>query len=197
ADAIELYCEKKLKFHPDNLVGIFAMGATGFGSVPTQSLSKIMHGVLGVTLVGAHTTLRHALGLAQFRCFDFKNLLKRIVAFSGGHVYQYRSYSSDLGATLSQAAIGLDVVNYGTQQGEKTRILNGIVWNLRMKISDVAYLISHIAYTSLISSLLWEKVTEKEDEMIIMTCMGMVENEQFSCSFSKEKSANQGKNQVA
>ncbi|GKB74332.1 hypothetical protein Tco_0935744 [Tanacetum coccineum] len=39
ADAIELYCEKKLKSHPDNLVGIFAMGATGFGSVvePTQS----------------------------------------------------------------------------------------------------------------------------------------------------------------
>ncbi|GJW79152.1 E-beta-farnesene synthase 1 [Tanacetum coccineum] len=56
---------KNLKSHPDNLVGIFAMGATGFGSVvePTQSrLSKIMHGVLGFTLVGAHTALRHALG---------------------------------------------------------------------------------------------------------------------------------------
>ncbi|GJX93896.1 retrotransposon protein, putative, ty1-copia subclass [Tanacetum coccineum] len=123
-DAIELYCEKKLKSHSDNLVGIFAMGATGFGSVvePTQSLSKIMHGVLSFTLVGAHTALRHALGLAQFRCFDlkkehkYKNLLKRIVAFSGGPVYQYRSYSSDLGAMLSQAGIGLDVVNYDTQQ---------------------------------------------------------------------------------
>nr|GEX07865.1 hypothetical protein [Tanacetum cinerariifolium] len=38
--AIELYCEKKLKSHPDNLVGTFTMGATGFGSV-VQSLSKI------------------------------------------------------------------------------------------------------------------------------------------------------------
>ncbi|GJX28786.1 retrotransposon protein, putative, ty1-copia subclass [Tanacetum coccineum] len=134
-DAIELYCEKKLKSHSDNLVGIFAMGATGFGSVvePTQSLSKIMHGVLSFTLVGAHTALRHALGLAQFRCFDlkkehkYKNLLMRIVVFAGGPIYKYRSYSSDLGAMLSQAGIGLDVVNYRTQQGEKTRILNDIV----------------------------------------------------------------------
>ncbi|GJX22596.1 hypothetical protein Tco_0227041, partial [Tanacetum coccineum] len=36
-------------------------------------------------------------------------------------------YSSYLGAMLSQAGIGLDVVNYGTQQGEKTGILNDIV----------------------------------------------------------------------
>ncbi|GKD11207.1 26S proteasome non-ATPase regulatory subunit 4 [Tanacetum coccineum] len=114
---------ENLKSHPDNLVGIFAMGATGFGSVvePTQSrLSKIMHGVLGFTLVGAHTALRHALGLAQFRRFNLKkehknkNLLKRKVVFAGGPVYQYRNYSSDLGAMLSQAGIALDVVNYRT-----------------------------------------------------------------------------------
>ncbi|GKC24796.1 retrotransposon protein, putative, ty1-copia subclass, partial [Tanacetum coccineum] len=48
-DAIELYCRKKLQSHPDNHVGIFATGLTGFGSVvePTQHLSKIMDGVLG------------------------------------------------------------------------------------------------------------------------------------------------------
>ncbi|GJU76813.1 hypothetical protein Tco_1273883 [Tanacetum coccineum] len=121
------------------------MGVTGFGSVvkPTQSLSKIMHGVLGVTLVGAHTALRHALGLAH--------------------------YSSDHGAMLSQAGIGLDVVNYGTQQGEKTRILNGIV---EFTNEDIRCRILNLPHRLHKSDIL-PKVTEKEDEMIMMTCMGI------------------------
>ncbi|GKC80019.1 26S proteasome non-ATPase regulatory subunit 4 [Tanacetum coccineum] len=47
-DAIEVYCQKKLKSHPDNHVTIFATGLTGFGCLvePTQHLSKIMDGVL-------------------------------------------------------------------------------------------------------------------------------------------------------
>ncbi|GJT04274.1 26S proteasome non-ATPase regulatory subunit 4 [Tanacetum coccineum] len=114
ADAIELYSEKKLKSHPDNLVGIFAMGATGFGSVvePTQSLSKIMHGVLGFKLVGAHTALRHALGLAQFRWFDFKkehkykNLLKRIVASQRTRDHKYKNWKQDKSVGSCDAYLG-------------------------------------------------------------------------------------------
>ncbi|GJV29491.1 hypothetical protein Tco_1385939 [Tanacetum coccineum] len=45
-DAIELYCEKKLKSHSDNLVGIFAMGATGFGSVSTKFVSGLARNTL-------------------------------------------------------------------------------------------------------------------------------------------------------
>nr|GEV90657.1 RNA-directed DNA polymerase, eukaryota, reverse transcriptase zinc-binding domain protein [Tanacetum cinerariifolium] len=51
--AIELYCEKKLKSHPDNLVGPFTMGATGFGSV-VQSLSKSKFPVELLNFVYAH-----------------------------------------------------------------------------------------------------------------------------------------------
>ncbi|GKE33446.1 26S proteasome non-ATPase regulatory subunit 4 [Tanacetum coccineum] len=100
-DAIEVYCQKKLQSHLDNHVAIFATGLTGFGSVvePTQHLSKIMHGILGFTLVGGITDLRGALKLARFRCFNLKkerknrNLRKRIHVFAGGPLYIF-TYST-------------------------------------------------------------------------------------------------------
>ncbi|GJR20992.1 26S proteasome non-ATPase regulatory subunit 4 [Tanacetum coccineum] len=134
-DAIELYCRKKLQSHPDNHVGIFATGLTGFGSVvePTQHLSKIMDGVLGFTLVGGSTDLRAALNLARFRCFNLKkehkkrNLRKRIFLFAGGPVDRFHYYSVELGEMLSEEGIALDVVNYGPQQEDKTHLLSHLV----------------------------------------------------------------------
>ncbi|GJV30345.1 dehydroascorbate reductase 2 [Tanacetum coccineum] len=151
-DAIEVYCQKKLKSHPDNHVTIFATGRTGFGCLvePTRHLSKIMDGVCGFRLFGGTTDLQGALQLAKFRCFNLTkkykniNLLKNILVFAGGPVAPFFfSYSIELGEMLADAGITLDVVNYGTQPGGKTELLNHLVSNanvdIRCRILDLQH----------------------------------------------------------
>ena len=136
ADAIELYCKKKLRSHPDNHVGIFATGYNGFGNVvePTRDLSKIMNGVCGFTLFGGYTALEIAMDLAPYRCFNLtrehknKNLLKRILVFAGGCLYYYGvSVGRQLGANLDGRCISLDIVNFGTHREEKCRVFEAFV----------------------------------------------------------------------
>ncbi|GKB92202.1 26S proteasome non-ATPase regulatory subunit 4 homolog isoform X2 [Tanacetum coccineum] len=141
-DAIEVYCQKKLKSHPDNHVTIFATGLTSFGCLvePTRHLSKIMDGVLGFTLFGDIINLHDALTLAKFRCFNLpkkyknRNLRKRILVFAGGPVDPFLPYSIQVGDMLANAGIALDVVNYGTQRGGKTKLLNHLVSNANVDI---------------------------------------------------------------
>lgn len=136
ADAIELYCKKKLRSHPDNHVGIFATAHTGFGTVvePTRDLSKIMNGVCGFTLVGGYIHLKLAISLASYRCFNlirehkYKNLLKRILVFAGGYLYDDEvCVGRDLGCILSNLFIAVDVVNFGTHREEKLQVFEGLV----------------------------------------------------------------------
>ncbi|PWA97913.1 arginine--tRNA ligase, chloroplastic/mitochondrial [Artemisia annua] len=185
ADAIELYCKKKLRSHPDNHVGIFATGQTGFGSVRLNLLEIFQR--------SHEWHLKTAMHLAPFRCFNLtiehknKGPLKRILVFAGGYVDEdanddrngdhtchhvnnnsnnscrllhlsHRLYRSsilflvgeggnfdrkrrrddsddmhgdgdalDLGGRLYYWGISLDVVNFGTHDKEKCRILKDLV----------------------------------------------------------------------
>ncbi|GJS02276.1 26S proteasome non-ATPase regulatory subunit 4 homolog isoform X2 [Tanacetum coccineum] len=102
--------------------------------------TKLMDGVLGFTLFGDIINLHDALTLAKFRCFNLpkkyknRNLCKRILVFAGGPVDPFLPYSIEVGDMLANAGIALDVVNYGTQRGGKTKLLNHLVSNANVDI---------------------------------------------------------------
>ncbi|PWA95216.1 eukaryotic translation initiation factor 3 subunit 7 (eIF-3) [Artemisia annua] len=86
--AIELYCERKLKAHPDNLVGIFRMGELdlGFQLYPTKNF-QLVKCVLKRFIPSStrqNLDLLLSLELCTECWFDHKHLDKRIVVFAGG-----------------------------------------------------------------------------------------------------------------
>ncbi|PWA79543.1 26S proteasome non-ATPase regulatory subunit 4 [Artemisia annua] len=132
-DAIEVYCEKYLQSHPENYVGVLAMGGKNNRSAiddrvfssyqtyvvvePTKDLSLIMSRVRGFVNVGGDTLLVTALMTGLFHLNKkHENLLKRLVVFAGGPLGDTDNQYTKLGTKLKERSVAVDVVNFGDQQ---------------------------------------------------------------------------------
>ncbi|GKA65025.1 26S proteasome non-ATPase regulatory subunit 4 [Tanacetum coccineum] len=108
ADAIELYCKEKIDFHPENCVGILAMGHNVYNLVrPTRDLQKIMSSI--------YDALRRA---DEF--LGNHMMYKRIVVFAGGPVYWFKGQLIGIGTNLKEKGVAVDVINFGDKDGPRS-----------------------------------------------------------------------------
>ncbi|GKA53950.1 26S proteasome non-ATPase regulatory subunit 4 [Tanacetum coccineum] len=130
-DAIGVYCEKYLQTHPENYVGVLAMGGENppglplsFHSYrisdvvePTKDLSLIMSRVRDFVNVGGSTLLVTPLTWGSYHLNEkYENHLKRMVVFAGGPIEDSHKEYTKLGTKLKERGVALDVVNFGAQQ---------------------------------------------------------------------------------
>nr|GEU53222.1 dehydroascorbate reductase 2 [Tanacetum cinerariifolium] len=88
AEAIELYCSKKIESHPENRVDVSGLSEAHvyYRVYPTKDLSKIMDAVYDAR-VGGHLMLKKAVSYAYSIWFGKSDDIykqKRLVLFAGG-----------------------------------------------------------------------------------------------------------------
>ncbi|GKA86324.1 26S proteasome non-ATPase regulatory subunit 4 homolog isoform X1 [Tanacetum coccineum] len=132
-DAIEVYCEKYLESHPENFVGVLKMGGRNhhydmddtvfpmYQAIvvvePTKDLPLIMSRVRGFVDVGGDTLLVYALLRSSYYLITkHEHLLKRLVVFVGGPIRDGDNKYTEIGTTLKERGVAVDVVNFGDQQ---------------------------------------------------------------------------------
>ncbi|PWA68914.1 26S proteasome non-ATPase regulatory subunit 4 [Artemisia annua] len=114
AKAIALYCKEKLKAHPDNEVGLLAMGeiqGTGFVG-PTCDLRRIYSKLKGLLYLG-----QMCIPIGQALCFFLNSKLpkRRLLVFSGGRLSMDSDELEDFAARFKAYNVAVDVVNFGVQ----------------------------------------------------------------------------------
>nr|GEV64867.1 26S proteasome non-ATPase regulatory subunit 4 homolog [Tanacetum cinerariifolium] len=126
--AVEIYCERKLNAHPDNLVGIVTSSEVDFGSClapPTNSMETVTS---SLNDLDAGEQVYQYIDAALLRGFTFFRLAlfgqedrkKRIVVFSGGPLLSTTGHSPEaMGFFLKEGRVVLDVINFGTQVKDK------------------------------------------------------------------------------
>ncbi|PWA97312.1 PGG domain-containing protein [Artemisia annua] len=133
--AVKIYCERKLKAHPDNLVGIVTSGQLNTGSFlpPSYSLDTLTYTLNGLVrcereypdlLGGFELLFRHVwdkivLPVRKMGA-GHADMKKRIVLFTGGYYYVFSPLLSTAGAfqeplppSLKQGRVVLDVIDFG------------------------------------------------------------------------------------
>ncbi|GKB97179.1 reverse transcriptase domain-containing protein, partial [Tanacetum coccineum] len=119
--------------HPENYVGILAMGGKNnhyamdnrafllYQAIvvvePTKDLPLIMSRVRGFVDVGGDTLLVYALLRSSYYLITkHEHLLKRLVVFAGGPIRDRGNQYTKIGTELKERGIAVDVVNFGDQQ---------------------------------------------------------------------------------
>lgn len=120
AEAIALYCEEKIKAHPDNEVGLLAMGplqSTGYVS-PTRDLHRICYAVKALLYYGQSCI--PVINALIF--FDSSNLPKRrLLVFSGGRLSMDSAQLTCYATKFKAFDVAVDVVNFGVQRWPMTK----------------------------------------------------------------------------
>ncbi|GJT49232.1 dehydroascorbate reductase 2 [Tanacetum coccineum] len=130
AEAIELYCSKKIESHPENRVGVSGLSETYLYYLvyPTRDLSKIMNAVYAAR-VGGYLILQKAFCYAYYIWFgdsaEYKQ--KRIVLFAGGGVYHTINQFEELGEQMKRGNIACDVINFGDPYMDKKKHFNRLI----------------------------------------------------------------------
>lgn len=131
AEAIELYCKEKIDFHPENCVGILAMGGFAHKLLqPTRDLPRIMSRIYG-TRVNSDSDMRilEALDTADYVLENIMLDKKRIVVFVGGPACWLRDSLRGFGMKLKEKGVAVDVVNFGKENGPKIDGLQASLWS--------------------------------------------------------------------
>nr|GEX68881.1 26S proteasome non-ATPase regulatory subunit 4 homolog [Tanacetum cinerariifolium] len=171
AEAIQLYCKEKIDFHPENRVGILAMGDKVNKLVePTRDLQKIMSSIHGAQVDNDSMSIFDALAMADE--FLGKNIMyKRIVVFAGGPVYWFKHDLGENGMKLKEKGVAVDVVNFGDKIGPKAGLA----------ISDLGRIGSLVVHLKLGPNV----VATKPSPAIITTVVkGEEEDGRVICGFS-------------
>nr|GEW33280.1 hypothetical protein [Tanacetum cinerariifolium] len=134
ADAIEFYCNIKLKSH--SLVGVCAMAdaALGFLIFPTNNIHKIMHAVNGIRIGGNLRLLEAAANAHSGLVGEFyTRMKKRIVFFAGGSLYCPKGDARMLGETIKEINAACDVITFGNPYYKKRKLFDGFIQSANNK----------------------------------------------------------------
>ncbi|PWA73171.1 dehydroascorbate reductase 2 [Artemisia annua] len=130
AEAIELYCSKKINSHPENTVGVAGMSEANLYCLvfPTRNLSQIMNAIY-VARIGGYLDLKRAVSYAYSIWFGNldRDKQKRIVVFAGGVVYHRIHHIEILGEAMKRRNLACDVINFGDQFMGKKKLLNRLI----------------------------------------------------------------------
>nr|GEV40621.1 hypothetical protein [Tanacetum cinerariifolium] len=149
ADAIELYCKAKIDYHPENCVGILAMGSRVYILVqPTRDLEKIMSSIGGACVDNDSMHFLDALERAD-QFFQNKMLDKRLVVFAGGPIFWFKYHIKELATKLKVKGVAVDVVNFGDKLGPQVGIRMG-PWDPSWNDNNFDYHTSNNCATNII-----------------------------------------------
>ncbi|GKC64621.1 26S proteasome non-ATPase regulatory subunit 4, partial [Tanacetum coccineum] len=183
-DAVEIYCERKLKAHPNNFVGIARFGQRDLGIFlyPTNCLEMVTS-ILCVLnpLEQEYTDLLQGFDdlLQGFDgdWFDQEDMKKRIVVFSGSPLPS--TEPKNIAHLLKKRCVVLDVVVFGTrvkdEEDRRAEYLKALVDSMNHNndknesshyflIEDDGFSLSHRISSSLILPPLAEEEEEEEEE---------------------------------
>ncbi|GJU92944.1 ribonuclease H-like domain-containing protein [Tanacetum coccineum] len=124
SDAVKTYKRRRHKFcddyHPENCVGILAMGKEVYNVVdePTRDLQMIMTRIHCLRVESDSMLILDALKRAD-EYIKMNKQQKRIVVFDGGPVYYIKHILEKIGKELKDQGVAVDVVNFGDHQGPK------------------------------------------------------------------------------
>ncbi|GJT24840.1 26S proteasome non-ATPase regulatory subunit 4 [Tanacetum coccineum] len=115
-DAVEIYCERKLKAHPDNLVGIVSSGhRDSFLLGSTTSLTNVSRALGVLKARKAKYTTNLLRGFEYSRDGWEQDMKRRMVVFTGGPLYFPRDQLPQAIQFLKEERVVLDVLDFGTR----------------------------------------------------------------------------------
>ncbi|GKD33296.1 putative pentatricopeptide repeat-containing protein [Tanacetum coccineum] len=115
-DAVEIYCDRKLKAHPDNRVGIVSYGheeALLLGA--TNNLRGVSLALGDLKVRKAKYTTNLLRGFEYSRDGWEQDMKRRMVVFTGGPLYFPRDQLPQAIQFLKEERVVLDVVDFGTR----------------------------------------------------------------------------------
>ncbi|GKB40003.1 dehydroascorbate reductase 2 [Tanacetum coccineum] len=128
ADAIENYCNIKLKSH--SLVGLCAMAeaAPHFLIFPTQDIEIIMAAVNGIP-IGGRLRFEHAVSNAHNGLLAdlYEPMQKRIVFFVGCSLYFLMDHVREIGRIFKDLNLACDVITFGDPYYQKSKLFECLI----------------------------------------------------------------------
>jgi 26S proteasome regulatory subunit N10 len=126
ADAVNLLAGAKTQHHPENAVGVLAMGgaAPRVLVTPTTDLGKVLGAMGELRIEGPGARLATAVQVAQLalKHRENKNQRQRIVVFVGSPLAETSEELVKIGKRLKKNNVAVDVIAFGSEEENAARL---------------------------------------------------------------------------